>query len=464
MKKKPIRERIESFLSILYEIENKNNISDMAKNIIEISSYINKKYPDIDVITKLIDNLLKYIHFGYTSGFEYIDLLYSNLTHVVSFADGDNYDQDVILKFINNDKYVNIFFRCILNKGNYDSSSRVGDRCIIEWLPYFSVGIIDKISQELSVNEILFLLELIINKDINIKMTFDEINKQNYIEVIKQIIGNSKTEIKLFDLIYSYFDILPNFRWYNLYKIMVKCKDRKNVVEYFSKNIRAIMINVSELENAIFDRDYLSDFIKTIECSTTNPNFNVLLQCIDNDIPLLFLCKLGLHKDITIYNFIKDEIVLAGINISNTLSEYGKGLCHLNSIIHNLFDIYVKDISFARILINEVFKKDMNRFYVLSELLKCYSFLFKQVINKRFYSNLNLNKFLILLLDKDEKEIISYINIFTNLFKYVNDKIWELICRNNHFLNFKTNNNNVITISVEDRYNVRARNTKKFLR
>ena len=445
-----IREIIDILCSI-YNIEKRSNGSaDAADNIMFISKFINKKYPDIDVVIKLINNLIIYREFGFKLGFKYINMLKDKISDTKHIKRINKCVYDNILKLIDNEKITNILFNCLYidDKRNKFSMRFYSVEEFMSFLSDFPVELFDKISSDLNIDEILFLLILIIDKDSNMKIS-DNINSQNYTNIIKQIIGNSEVEIKLFELIYPYFGKIPCLQWYDLYNIMTAYKDRKNVVEYFAKNIKTIVLAIEDSAYPTTARSGISFFIWNACLSSKHSDRTTLSYCIDNDVPLSLFYRSASTMPWDFRKFIVNEIIPKGIKFPYETLEYDRKLHHMEEIIVSLYDIYKKNKSFTRILIDRITKKDQYYFYILSELINKYKYLFNEVISKDFYSNSNLINFLLSLLDKDERDMLLYINMLIDVTNFINLEIKSQMYPIRYSVTFRINGE-VLSISGYD--------------
>jgi len=421
MKKKYNKTQISNFLQhIDYRANNISNTGiireytiDIANRIIKISKFINEKYPDMDVVPKLIDNLLhnKTIRFSY----EYFKYL---CKMIYNSDKSDDHRYDSILNFINNDKFIDILLRCI-SITNYEYNKGVGNTCdtdcIILKLPYFSNELLNNISSNLSSDEFLFLLRLIMDKDINIKIT-TEINRQTYSDVIEKIIGDSEAEKKIFHYIYPYFTNSNYFIGYEIYKLFVSYKDMPDVADYLFRNIRNFIND--NIDRISFDKidsilDCLIGDIKFL-INYKHKDFDLFSLFVSNDIPpIVFTSDLDFIDDVN--KFFVDHIIKEGFNFNDLKLRYSRSMHYFEEAIMNLFNLYNINKLFTKKLISKIFKEQGNRFCLMSELLSQYRLILNRVQDADLCLNDNLGSFLISLLDKDDGEIMSCINLFNNL-------------------------------------------------
>jgi len=386
---------------------------NLANRIIKIAKFVNRKYPDMDVVGKLSNNLLRYGYEKKENSITYISYLKEISDKLHS---SNNNDYDILLKLINNDKYINILFALISIKDSIYIESYNDFNFIIDKLPYFPEELINKISFDLHINKIYFLLHLVIKKDINIKITYDEINSQNYPDVIREVIGDNGVEIKLFELIYPYFDTIPHMEWINLYYILIKYKDINNIVEYFSRaivsNIRYIntkyTINGRKLE--------MNLFIKRMNGLINFSDGDLLLYHITNNLPIFeFFYDYYDSEFLSCEDFFIKKIVPTGIDIFDLGLEYNKIGGYIEEVVAELYRLCRKSETFTEKLIKKIFIKGQNKYHIFLELLNYYNYLFEYISNENFYSNSELENFLVSLLDKEIFDIVAYNNLFSNL-------------------------------------------------
>jgi len=448
MIKQYTKSQIKDFLCDICRGETIEDMKKAARTIVDVSKYVVSKYPDMDIYdveNKIIKNLEKY-NFG-ECGLDYIRRLDELEGEIISSS-------GTILKLIIDDNYVDILLKCFLFYNKEGESHFKETRNIIILLPDFSPELINNISSDLYTNEILFLLGLVKDIDMNMKI-YEQINRQNYPNIIKQIIGNSEIEIKLFELIYSYFGMLQYVNPYDIYKIMIKYKDNKNIIEYSSKSaeevIKCVGLGIYNLDN-IVDHIWNITHIKSVD---------ILSSYIDNDISILFAYNspnLSLEE---FFKFVKKEITLSKVKSIFNSSNYDSISVYVEKIIWYIYRIYKENKSFAEIVIDKIFKKDRDSFYSLYPLIKAYDHLFDDIISAGSYSSSDLNNFLISLLDLDRKEIMPYFNFFTSLFKFESD-ILRFIEIKEHSPIFKINNK-IINFMNSMKYSDRVKNRKEIL-
>jgi len=407
------RYEVSGFLKKHFYSATISRINKLVRDIINVSKFINEKYPELDITSKIIDNLLKYIPFNNTVCLAYIEYLGFFVEKLSKFK---YYDQDKVLNLITNDKYVFVLFMYLYSEGYIRNISHINTKDFLYKLPRISNSIVDNISLDLYPEEILFLLELISDKDMNMKIS-EEINKENYVNIIERILGNSKTEIGLFHIINQYFNLFPNFEWYKLYKIMIKYKNRTNIIDYFSENIKAIVDYSYESNLVEKDKHVNYFFNEYFQLLKTREGMNALTLYINNNISLLLLLYFN-HYNKNFTYFIKN-VIPKGFKISNKESGYIRNVYYIRAIIDGLEDIYKSNEKFMKKLATKVFTADQNRMFIFSKLVDAYDSLFDNFISKDYYSNSELNDFLISLLDKDDKEILSYIDLFEKLYRII---------------------------------------------
>jgi len=439
MKNNSYRNYIENFLHNIFSgLVMQKQIHEMTDEIIKISDFVNNKYPDINIVERLVDNILKYKIHGSMNCLTYIRYL-STLVKTVKKKECPEYSVDSVLNMIIDDNRIYILFACFFDDAGYAARDMCYKDVGLFEIPLISKNLIDNISSELNKSRLSFLMCLIGNKDANANINISEkINKQNYPDVIKKIIGNSEVEIKLFELIYPYFDTFSTFNWYKLYKLMIKYKDKENVVEYFTKNIKPF---VDYISISIFTdiEDYnMSSLFWNMTYISEDKDRDFLPELIDKDIPLLLL-----FQDLSIfrssYEFLNDKILLTGFKFSDVKLDYTRMIYYLGNIIYKLYYMNMKNSLLVKTLIRKIFVKDQNRFCILSELINSYSHLFNLIITPNFCSDLSLNNSLVALVDKDDREIKVYINVIGQLIKLLN-RYEKLLDDRDKFFTFKIKN------------------------
>jgi len=215
-----------------------------------------------------------------------------------------------------------------------------------------------------------------------------------------------------------------------LYKILIKYKNKKNFVEYFSKNIKTFFKNSDRLRPDRFGNSDMFYFIEDIEALSFNKHAGGLSDFIDKDIPLLFFkTEVTIDEDMPVeyispkiipgmnlYYFFNTEIVSTGFKFSDIKLEYCEMVYYLEQIVRYLYILDCKNNSFAKELIKKIFVDGQDRFPIIFSLIKSYDYLFEHIINEDHYSNSYLINFLTSLLDRTDDEIKAYTNLFNKTF------------------------------------------------
>jgi len=487
MIKKYSKEQLSEFLGIVYSSAKKSYTEEMAEKIIFVSKFINEKYPDMDVETKLINNLLKY-KFSLSNGRNYIVCLERFIKKSKSLSNIEtNIDRyDLLLDLITNNKKVSIMLLMLLCAVRY-FSDKDENETVMDKFPYLSAELINNIdmslynnesdriiidcssslsdmnknnSTGLSIDEILFLLELVEDKDVNIKVS-EKINKQNYTTIIENIIGDFQNRIKFFRIIYPYFNKFSTFEWYDLYKFMNRYEDNKNAVEYFSKNIKELVDFY--MKSVVYDakvhgiRSYFDLMVDLAEDSKED----LFLKLLNDNIPLLLLLNINISCNIDLFKIIKKKISSIILKKSDVTLNRDMVLHYSKDISYSLRELIDKNKLLVQKILDNIFDFPNERFYFLSELIDHYGKLYRDILNKNFYLNSDLNNFLISLLDRDEWEIVLYINLFERLFSFKDDDMVYSF-NSEHFISFELEGN-IVKINDDDGYMKVSKYLNKFL-
>jgi len=389
-------------------INNNNGLKNLEERIIKISKFINNKYPGTDITNKLITNLIKYRCLSEYNIGAYLTCLEQNIENL---CNSDNRDSDILLNLITNNNYVDVLFTLLaIDTANYYSVKN-NIQLIIKNFPYFSTELINKISPELYPYDIYFLLYLVMNKNINFKTKYEKINKQTYVDVISEIIGDDETEIRIFKLIYPYFDMIPDILWCELYTIMTSYTHHIRVVEYYSKTIIPTLKNINNIKIIKTKKWYLDMFITKLSKLINNSYRDVFSYYISRNIPIFVFDSNRVGRNFCDYQkFFIEKIVSTGFDFFDTGLEYNENKYCFEKIIVKLYNIYDTSKLFVDELIKRIFIEKRNNFHICPLLMDFYDFMaFNNIIeDEEFCSSSEIMDFLISLLDRSTDEIVLY--------------------------------------------------------
>jgi len=273
---------VRQLLDIKYE-----EAAKISTNIYNIKDYIKKLYPDDDTENKLFNFLFRYKDFKFLDRFIYY--MYKSIKDKRGETDKQTCK---VYKLINNERKLDILFQYNLprlhNLIPYRDNSLI---CFEDKLSKLSLGILNKISTELSYTKIIFLIELYMDKcEFDNIILKNKINSKNYENIITNIINNEE-EIKFFKMIYQYFESIPYFDWYNSYKFMIDYKYKEGALKLFSNHFEIfhdyeLRFDIKkEIRRAFYS---LFEYMKTLEDIE-----KIILFLIDHSIPLSLFIPYG---------------------------------------------------------------------------------------------------------------------------------------------------------------------------